>query len=98
VVPKAKRASRGLIDPECAVPSPLQEGGGERKARNLAMTSDTIFREYRISDDERRLYNVLFASDLAGKRLTMKSPVQNKPNFPPVSLWIHDRGCRNWSI
>jgi hypothetical protein len=52
------------------------------------MTSDTIFREYRISDAERRLYNVLFASDLAGKRPTMKSPVQNKPNFPPVSLRI----------
>jgi hypothetical protein len=35
-----------------------------------------------------RLDNVLFASDLAGKRLTMKSPVQNKPNFPLVSLRI----------
>ena len=35
-----------------------------------------------------RLDNVLVAIDLAGKRLTMKSPVQNKPNFLPFSLWI----------
>jgi hypothetical protein len=31
---------------------------------------------------------VIVAIDLAGQRLTMKSPVQNKANFHPVSLRI----------